>query len=91
MDLSKAALVILLTLMLVVVINLGIYYSVSRKNTIGQIELLRRAANRAKNPWQSEDNNLSELSRLVKEIQKSPPPDIPGSSEQSQPKPGNQE
>ena len=69
MDYSKAILVVCLTLFIVIGVNAWIYVSISRKNSIGQIELLRRAANRAKNPWQPEDDNLSELSRLVKGLQ----------------------
>ena len=61
-------LVIGLTLLIVVGVNVLIYFSVTRKNTIGQIELLRRAAKQARNPWEVEDNALAELSKLVADL-----------------------
>ncbi len=70
MDTGKAVLVVAITLILVVAINAWIYFAFSRKNTIGQIEILQRAARQLKNPWQSEDNDLQELSRLVKDMPK---------------------
>lgn len=73
MDPSKALLVVLITLVIVVGVNVAIYYGVMRKNTrnssVGQIELLRRAAGRVKDPWEVENTNLSELSKLVKDLQ----------------------
>lgn len=92
MDTSKAWMVVCITIFLVVGINAWIYAAVSRRDSIGQIELLRRATQRAKNPWQPEDNNLSELSRLVKELQKNPhdenaprPPDTSDPSNEKHP------
>jgi len=61
-------LVIGLTLLIVIGVNVLIYFSVTRKGTIGQIELLRRAAKQARNPWEVEDNSLAELSKLVAEL-----------------------
>ncbi len=68
MDPSRVFLVVCITLFIVVGINAAIYVSVTRKNSIGQIELMRRAANRARDPWKPEDDNLKELSRLVSEL-----------------------
>jgi hypothetical protein len=65
MDLEKAALVVCLTLFIVIGFNALIYISVSRGDTAGTIELFRRATRRARNPWQPEDDDLEELSRLV--------------------------
>ena len=67
-DPGKVMLVIGLTLLIVVGVNVLIYFSVTRKGTIGQIELLRRAAKQARNPWEVEDNALAELSKLVAEL-----------------------
>ena len=61
MDPNKAILVCCITLVLVIGINVAIYVSVTRKNTVGQIELLRRAARQARNPWGKEDKDLQEL------------------------------
>jgi hypothetical protein len=71
-DPGKVLLVIGLTLLIVIGVNVLIYFSVTRKGTIGQIELMRRAANQARNPWEVEDNSLSELSKLVADLQKKP-------------------
>jgi hypothetical protein len=68
MDPSRVFLVVCITLFIVVGINAAIYVSFTRKNTIGQIELMRRAADRARDPWGPEDANLKELSRLVAEL-----------------------
>lgn len=69
MDLDKAGIVICLTLFIVVGINAAIYASLRRGNTIGQIELLRKAASRVRNPWEAEQKALDELSRRVKELE----------------------
>lgn len=68
MDYSKALLIVFIALLVVVFINAAIYYSLSKKNSIGEIELLRKAANRAKDPWEVENTNLTELSSLVKQL-----------------------
>lgn len=77
MDVTKALLVVVITLVIVVGINAAIYIGVTRKNSrnssLGQIELLRKAAGRVKDPWESENTNLSELSRLVKDFRSSTP------------------
>ena len=65
MDLSKAGLVICMTLVIVIGINIFIYVAATRRNTAGEIEMMRTAFKRARNPWQTEDNALAELSKLV--------------------------
>ncbi len=70
MDYSKAFLVVCLTLIIVIGINAAIYVMLSRRNEVGQIELLRRASKRARQPWREEDDNLQELSQRVKELRK---------------------
>ena len=65
MDTSKAALVICVTLFIVIGFNAMIYVSVTRGKMVGTIEMLRRAAGRARDPWGTEDAALEELSRLV--------------------------
>jgi len=68
MDYEKATLVCCITLFLVVGVNAAIYVSLADKRTIGQIELFRRATNRAQKPWGEEDQTLQELSRKVAEL-----------------------
>jgi hypothetical protein len=70
-DPNRVLLVVCVTLFLVVGINAAIYVSLTRKNTVGQIELLRRAAHRARDPWGPENTDLKELSRLVSELKDS--------------------
>jgi len=77
MDLEKAGLVICLTIFIVVGVNAAIYASVKRGGTVGQIELLRRAASRARHPWKNEDEDLKELSARVAKL-KQPPEDVGG-------------
>lgn len=74
LDLGRAALIVILALVGVVFINVAIYYMVKGKGTIGQIQMIRKAAGRARNPWEVEDQALQDLSELVKQL-KNPTPD----------------
>jgi hypothetical protein len=65
MDMDKAFLVVCLTVGAVVLFNVMIYLSLRRGNEVTTIDLLRKAAQRARNPWQDEDDALQELSDLV--------------------------
>jgi hypothetical protein len=65
MDYSKAALVVCLTLVIVIGFNIILYVSATRDKSAGTIELLRRASQRARNPWENEDTDLEELSRIA--------------------------
>jgi len=62
-----------LVLCLVLVLGLGVpismYLAGRRGDSIEQIDLLKRAANRARSPWKSEDEDLEELARKVQEIE----------------------
>ncbi len=86
MDTGRAILVICLTLIVVVGINAAIYVMVKGKNTVGQIELLRRAAQRARDPWQSEDASLRELSQRVANLPQKPEQDGAPEDEKVEPK-----
>lgn len=85
-DVGRAALVVILTLVAVVIINVAIYFMVANRNTAGQIHMLRKATSRARDPWQDEDASLVELSRLVTQLKETQPPDpektIPPDSQQ---------
>ncbi len=68
MDPNKALLVVCITLFVVIGINAAIYVSVTHKNTVGQIELLRRTARQTRNPWSKEDKDLQELAEHARKI-----------------------
>lgn len=65
MDMDRALLVICLTVAVVVLINIMIYLSLRRGNEVTTVDLMRKAARRARNPWQDEDDALQELSEIV--------------------------
>lgn len=65
MDSDRALLVICLTVGAVVLINIMIYLSLRRGNEVTAVDMLRKAARRARNPWQDEDDALQELSDIV--------------------------
>ncbi len=70
MDYAKATLIISVTLILVVGFNFAIYAAVKRRKMEGgEIDLIRRATRRARNPWQEEDNNLETLANQVAALQ----------------------
>ena len=68
---EKVTLVIGLTLIIVIGVNVILYFAVRDRSLPHQIELFRRAARRARNPWQDEDNALGELSDLVSKLEDS--------------------
>ena len=82
MDLDKALLVIILTVGAVILFNVMIYLSARRGNEVTTINLMRKAARRARNPWQDEDDALKELSDIVSGL-KSVEGDAESAEEQS--------
>lgn len=68
MDTTKAIIVVCVTLFIVIVINAAIYVAYRRGNEVGQIELLRRATQTARKPWQTEDDALKKLADEVSKI-----------------------
>lgn len=85
-DAGKALLVIVLTVGGVILINLAIYAMVKDRNTIGQIELMRKAVKQSRDPWELEDKALKELSEMVKKLKNEP--GATGSVENGLEKPG---
>ena len=85
-DTGRAALVIVLTILGVILINLAIFAMVRGKSTTGQIDLLRKVTKQARNPWEIEDNKLKDLSELVKQFKHDPNQDglAPGSEKDKQ-------
>ena len=75
MDLDRATLVVCLTVAAVIAFNVMIYLSLRRGNEVTTVDLLRKAARRARNPWKDEDDALQELSDLVSGL-KTPTQDL---------------
>ena len=70
MDTTKIILVVCITLAAVAILNAAIIAALRRGNEAGQIELLKRAASRSRQPWQPEDEALKELAQRVEELKK---------------------
>lgn len=86
MDTDRAFLIICLTVGAVILFNVMIYLSLRRGNEITTIDLMRRAARRARNPWKDEDDALQELSDLVSGLKT-----VPGESNETDGKPNREE
>ena len=63
------AVVICLTLLIVVAVNGGLILAVRRGGTQHQVELMRRVAKAAKNPWVEQEKAMSELRERVAQIE----------------------
>jgi hypothetical protein len=65
---------ILLVICLTALIGIGVpamlYAGLRGRGTIGQIELMRKAAKRSQQPWQPEDAQLKELAQRVEKLRK---------------------
>lgn len=85
MDLDKAALVICLTLFIVIGVNAALYVSLRSRGTIGQIDLFRKAAQRARRPWGKEEDALVELSQRVAALKKASSPANQQATDASEP------
>ena len=70
MDLNGVPLVICLTVFIVIGVNAALLVALRRGNEAGQIELLKRAASRARQPWKHEDEALKELSKRVADLKR---------------------
>ena len=79
MDPNRAFLIVCLTVSAVIFFNVMIYLSLRRRNETTTIDLMRKAARRARDPWKDEADALQELSNLVSglkdEIPKTDTPD----------------
>ncbi len=62
---TKVLIALLLVIGLVVIINGALVLMMRRGRDLEHIEMWKRAAHRARNPWKEEDQALQELSRLV--------------------------
>lgn len=70
MDFNKVFLVVCLTILGVIALNAIIYLSLRRGDEANAIDMVRKAARRARDPWKDEDDALEELSRLVTDIRR---------------------
>jgi hypothetical protein len=70
MDPDRVFLVICLTIVAVIAFNVMIYLSLRRGDEVNTVNMLRKAARRARNPWKDEDDALKELSNLVEKLKK---------------------
>ena len=68
MDIDRATIVICLTLFIIIGINAAIYASFRRGTQFTTVDLLRKAAKRARDPWKVEDQALQELSDLTSQF-----------------------
>ena len=66
--LSPAA-VICLVVLIVVAVNGGLFLAVKRGGSHRQVELLRRAAKTARNPWAEQEQAMDELRERVSELE----------------------
>jgi hypothetical protein len=69
-DTTKILFVLCITLAAVAILNAAIFAALRRGNETGQIELFQRAVRRSRQPWQSEDDALNELSKRVEELKR---------------------
>ena len=70
MDPNRVFLVVCLTIVGVIAFNVMIYLSLRRGNEVNTVDMFRKAAKRARNPWKDEDVALKELSNLVAGLKK---------------------
>ena len=70
MDPNRVFLVVCLTIGGVIAFNVMIYLSLRRGNEVNTVDMFRKAAKRARNPWKDEDVALKELSNLVAGLKK---------------------
>ena len=66
---------VILALLIVVILVLGVngllILALRKGRDIQQIRLWQKAVHRARDPWQNENKDLEELSRLVSELKES--------------------
>lgn len=68
MDADRAIIIAVITILVVILFNVMLYLSLRRGNEITSIDMVRRAARRARAPWKDEDDALEELSKLVNKL-----------------------
>lgn len=71
MDIQKAALIIAIILIVVIIFNLGIYSLAKKRGA--EINLFTRVYRRAREPWKDENQKLKELSEQVAQFKNQTP------------------
>jgi hypothetical protein len=67
----RVILALVIVIVLVVGVNGLLLVALRKGRDIQQIQLWQKAGQRARNPWQSENQDLAELSRLVSQLKES--------------------
>jgi hypothetical protein len=70
MNNESAYLIVCIVIVLVVLFNVGLIFSLTSPATREQLRLLTRLVQRSRNPWKSQDDDLSELRDRVAEFEK---------------------
>lgn len=68
MDPGQLILIFCLVAFIVIGINAFLYVTLKQRSTITQVDLLRKAADRARDPWGEENANLAELSQRIADL-----------------------
>jgi hypothetical protein len=71
---EKVTLVIGLTLIIVIGINVVLFFAFRDRSLPHQIDMFRQAAQRARDPWKDEDEALMKLAELVSKLKDTTPP-----------------
>lgn len=80
LGLEDGVLIVVVILVLVALLNVGLIYGLLSGSTRRQIDMLRKAARRARNPWEREDRDLQDLHQRVSgfETRQQPPDENTG-------------
>jgi hypothetical protein len=73
-------------ILMVVVINIGLFVALRSKSTRDQIDLLRKAGQAASNPWKKEEDSIDELAEKVSRLKKADKTTPPTKSEENEKK-----
>lgn len=68
MDPGQLIFIFCLVAFIVIGINAFLYVTLKQRSTITQVDLLRKAADRARDPWGEENANLAELSQRIADL-----------------------
>ena len=66
---SAGYIALVLIILFVVGINLYLFQALRGKNGSSEIDIIRKAGNRLKQPWKPEDDQLETLSKMVDRLQ----------------------
>lgn len=75
---SKGILIVCIILLLVVLFNVGLIVSLTSPATREQLRMFTKLAQRARNPWQSQNDGFSELRDRVAKLERPDDAEEPG-------------